>query len=216
MRACREVIPIALVIVLAAALPADAQVNEPIGPYVVDARGTWARFSEDPVIATLLAVEPDSLPTRGLGLVVGAHVYPLRRGRVTLGIGGELLIARDSRTREPEAEGAPEGPTVNTRMSSISPQLSLNFGRKNGWSYISGGLGWGSFTAERDELPLGDPESRARSLNYGGGARWFTGDHIAFSVDLRFYTINAQETAAGRPAFPRMRVMVISAGVGLR
>jgi hypothetical protein len=201
---------------LAFAPSAAAQVDEPIGRYVADVRGAWARFKEDPAVAAAIAVEADNLPTRGLGVVVGAHWYPLRIGRVTLGVGGELLLARDSRTRPPASDTAPEGPTVNTRMTSLSPQLSLNFGRKNGWSYISGGIGWAGFTAERADVPIAGAEGRTRSINYGGGARWFTGKHLAVAVDVRFYTVNAQLPAAGRPAFPRLRTMVISAGVGLR
>jgi hypothetical protein len=195
---------------------AFAQVDEPIGPFVVDARGTLARFGEDAAVATAIAVTPVNLPTRGLGFVAGAHWYPLRAGRVTFGFGGELLMARDSRTLPASGEGLPDGPTVSTRMTSLAPQLSLNFGRRNGWSYISGGLGFGGFTAERADLPVGDAEGRTRALNYGGGARWFTTRRIAVSIDLRFYSINAQLPAANRPAFPSVRVMVISGGIGIR
>lgn len=194
---------------------ADAQPAEPIGPFAADVRVTWARFKEDPSIASALGVSPNNLPTRGLGLVVGAHWYPIRRPGVTLGIGGEFIRARDQRTRQPATEGAEEGPTVQTRFSSLAPQVSLNFGRKNGWSYISGGIGSSTFTAERVDRPLGDG-SRARTTNYGGGARWFTKKHLAVSVDLRFYSVSPQPEATGRPPFPKVKMMVISGGIAVR
>jgi hypothetical protein len=191
-----------------------AQLREPIGRYVADARMTLARFKEDPGVAAAIGVRPVNLPTRGLGIVVGAHLYPLRGRRVALGIGAEFLSARDRRTL-PTAEDEEEGPTVETRLSSFSPQLSLNFGKRDGWSYISGGIGSALFTAERIDEPVGEG-TRAKTINYGGGARWFTNKHLAVSVDLRFYSIAAQPGSATRPPFPKSRMMVISGGVALR
>ena len=129
--------------------PSDAQVNERIKPFVADARITWVRFKEDGGIASAIGVTPDNLPTRGLGFVLGAHWYPLRGSQVALGIGGEFLRAEDTRTLDPATEDAEEGPTVETSLFSLAPQVSLNFGKKDGWSYISGGIGSAIFTAER-------------------------------------------------------------------
>ncbi len=196
------------------ATDAHAQLAQPIGRYVADARITLARFKEDPGIAAAIGVRPVNLPTRGLGLVVGAHLYPLRGKRVALGLGAEVLAARDHRTL-PTAENAPEGPTVETRLSSFAPQLSLNFGKRDGWSYISGGIGSATFTAERIDEPLSGG-SRARTINYGGGARWFTNKHLAVSVDLRFYSVAAQPGTATRPAFPKSKMMVVSGGIAFR
>ena len=203
--------------------PAPLPLHEPIGPYVIDARGVLARFKQNPTIAAVLGVEATDLPTRGLGLTVGAHVYPVRKRNFALGVGGELLLrARASHTITTEIEGpdgpieGPEGPTVITRMTAISPQVSLNFGRRNGWSYVSGGLGRASFTSELEASPFDDPESAGSALNYGGGARWFTNKHLAVSIDLRFYAVRAQDATAARPAFPAMTLMVFSAGVSFR
>lgn len=209
------------------ALPASAQepvpalppvlMEEPIGPYVIDARGVWARFKQDPNIAAPLAVPASELPTRGYGLAVGAHVYPVRTRNFALGLGADLLLrARASRTIEPATEGGPEGPTVLTRMTAFSPQVSLNFGKRDGWSYISGGYGKASFTAELEDLPVGDADGSPSALNYGGGARWFAKKHLAFTFDVRFYSIRAQEATVTRPAYPAMRLMVLSVGVSFR
>jgi len=197
------------------ARPSAAQVSERIKPFVADARITWVRFKEDAGIASAIAVSPANLPTRGFGFLLGAHWYPLRGSQVALGVGGEFLRAKDSRTLEPTTEGGAEGPTVETRFSSLAPQVSLNFGRKDGWSYISGGIGSAILTAERTDQPVGDG-SRVRTINYGGGARWFTNKHLAVSVDLRFYSVGTQPATPTRPAYPKSKMMVISGGIAFR
>jgi hypothetical protein len=197
--------------------PVQGLPTEPIAPFVFDARGTFARFKALPPVATDLGVDPTALPTRGLGLVVGAHLYPVRRQNFALGLGGELLLrARGSRTVAPTVEDGSEGPTVVTRMTAISPQVSLNFGKRDGWSYLSGGIGWASLTSELSASPLEEAGSRPRAMNYGGGARWFIKEHLAFSLDLRFYAIGAQEATITRPAYPRVTVMIFSAGISAR
>jgi hypothetical protein len=209
------------------ALPAHAQdpvpplppvpIEEPIGPFVIDARGVWARFKQDPAIAASVGVPSSELPTRGLGLSVGAHVYPVRKRNFALGFGADLLLrARATRTIPPATEGGLDGPTVVTSMTAFSPQVSLNFGKRDGWSYISGGFGTASFTAELEDFPAGDADGRPSAINYGGGARWFAKKHLAFAFDLRFYSIGAQEATVTRPAYPAMRLMVLSAGISLR
>ena len=86
-----------------------------------------------------------------------------------------------------ETDDNTTGPTVVTRFSSVSPQISLNFGSKQGWSYISGGVGVGRFTTELESSPATTSGDRIQVINYGGGARWFTTRHTAVSLDLRFY-----------------------------
>jgi hypothetical protein len=197
---------------------AAAQQPPPIGRFVIDARASLARFKNDGAIATGLDVTTDNLPTRGLGLDAGLHWYPLRKGKLTFGLGGELLVARDSRMADPtDTTGTTvTSPRVTTSFSSISPQVSLNFGTGDGWSYLSGGIGLASLTSERDDAPFTDDASRVQAINYGGGARWFTRPHLAFTFDFRFYAVNAQEATTSRPAYPKTRFVVISAGVSLR
>lgn len=191
--------------------------EEPIGLFVVDARGTMAGFAQNIAIGAALGVDAArDLPTRGFGLVVGGHVYPLRRQTWALGIGGEALLrTRGAHTVPATTPTGPEGPTIVTTLSAWAPQISMNFGKRKGWSYISAGLGTARFTAEREDDPFGDAEP-VRTLNYGGGARWFAKKHLAFSLDLRFYAVNPQAATTTRPAYPRMRIMVFSAGISAR
>lgn len=194
-------------------LPDDTR---PIGRFAADARGAFPKFKQDAVTANGLGVKPGNLPTRALGLVVGAHWYPMRLGIVTFGIGGEMIVARRGRTLDTGTAAAPAKVTVNSRFSSMAPQVSFNFGTRDGYSYISGGIGSSAFTAERKDAPLPDPGSRSKTINYGGGARWFAKKHVAMSMDLRFYAVNPEEASATRQARSRMTLMTLSFGVALR
>lgn len=197
--------------------PTLPPIDDRIASFVVDARITIPRFKGSATVADSLGVTQEDLPGRGLGLIVGAHGYPVRVRSFALGIGGEIMLrARASTTIEPAVKDGPDGPTIVTRMSSISPQVSMNFGRRNGYSYLTGGYGLGSFTTELDDTPVGDAETRPKVLNYGAGARWFTRKHLAFALDLRFYKMGAQEAATERPAYPASTTMVFSAGMSTR
>ena len=187
--------------------------ERPVSGFVVDARGVLAKFGQRPIIAESLGVTAAEMPGPGLGGTIGAHVYPLRFGPVALGIGGEIMLAR--RGRQPVDEtGEPEGPSLTSRALSMSPQVSLNFGKRTGWSYVSAGMGTASFETWAD---TGDnPNRRVRAINYGGGARWFTSSRIAFTVDLRFYAISPGLAEGSLPERPRQRLMMLSAGVSIR
>lgn len=216
-----RVVPAVLVaMVMALGVPpaaAQEPEKEPIGRFAADVRIALPRFPEDASTATALGVTTEHLPGHGLGLAAGLNFYPARLGKVSLGIGGEWLVfSRGSKTLEPETDGAASGPTVTTEFSVLSPQISINFGSRNGWSYLSGGIGWAAFTTELKELPVADSDGRTGSINYGGGARWFATEHLAFAFDLRFYKINAQDATAGRPAYGGRRMMVFSAGVSVK
>ncbi len=91
------------------------------------------------------------IPNRGFGIALGAHVYPLRLGIVTFGIGASVFVGtRNGRSFErrdhadgqrPAVTGEATLPVVTTRMTSLVPQLSINFGHRFGWSYLSAGYG---------------------------------------------------------------------------
>lgn len=190
--------------------------DRPIGGFVVDVRAAFPKFKQDPNIAAGIGVSSLNLPARAMGLAVGAHVYVARLKPVTVGIGGEWMTAGRNRTLPAAVKGGPEGPTVHSRMSSITPQLSLNFGRRQGWSYVSGGIGATAFTAERQDHPLPPQEARTTTYNYGGGARWFSKAHVALSVDLRFYAVSPQEKTVARPAFSRMTLVAFNVGASFK
>lgn len=209
-----------MMVALTAAWPAAAMAQdpapEPIGRFVADARLALPRYPDDPATASALAVTAENLPSRGWGVAAGAHVYPVRWRRVALGFGGEWLTSRGSKSLQADEESSVSGPPVRTSFSVLSPLVSLNFGGRNGWSYVSGGIGWAHFTTELEASPVTDATGRTKSINYGGGARWFSTDHVAFTFDLRFYKIDPQDAATGRPAYGGRRIMVFSAGISLK
>lgn len=195
------------------ALP-DLPESRPVSGFVVDARGALAKFGQRPLTAAALGVTAADVPGPGLGGSIGAHVYPLRLGRVAFGVGGEVLLARRSRQKIDSA-GEPVGAELQSRFYTLAPQISGNFGHRNGWSYVSAGIGTASF--ETWPVDTENPDRRVRAINYGGGARWFTSSHLAFTVDLRFYAVSpALADDAAATERPRARLMVISAGVSVR
>lgn len=205
---------VALVTCLTVCTYASAQTTPPrIGPFVVDLRGTFPSFPGDGQLAQSRGLNMVDLPGTGLGVDVGAHLYLFKWHAVTFGVGGELMIGRARAT--PLAPGT--GRAVTERFTTLSPQLSLNFGKGTGWSYLSGGIGQSTWSIVPDGATarLAD-EERLKTLNYGGGARWFAKRHLAFTFDVRFYAINPGTPQFGFPGSPRTTLLVIGAGVSVR
>jgi hypothetical protein len=206
----------ASLIALLAASRALAQDPPPkIGPFVVDLHVTVPRFPQDQQLAQSRDMTLAELPGNGLGMLVGVHVYPLRWRAVTFGLGGEFATGRARQT--PTAAQTTIRPATE-RLTTITPQLSFNFGTGNGWSYISGGLGRSTWavTPQGQEGFAADSE-RLKTISYGGGARWFMKTHLAFSFDARFYAINpGTPFVAGALGSPRTTLIVIGAGVSVR
>jgi len=205
-----------VLLLLAIPGPATAQPQRPVGPFVADVRGMFARHKAEPSVANDLGVVPANVPERSFGVTGGVHWYPWRLKSITFGVGGEFLMAGGSRTVEPTTATSPPSPVVRRHFSELSPQLSFNFGHRNGWSYISGGIGRSKLYVDREDAPVSEAPGR-KTINYGAGARWFINHHVAFSAEIRWYSVSPQEaTPGGGVAQPRTTVMVLSAGVGLR
>ena len=206
-----------LVAALALLFPATADAQQqpaPPGPFAIDARGALVRLKPSGTTAGAIGVPESSLPGLGLGVDLGAHWYVLRSRKITLGVGASVLVSRGRETPTDE-EGQPTGPTIETRFITIAPQVSLNFGTSRGWSYLSGGLGQSVYDTRLAETPV-DNARKVRTINYGGGARWFAKPHLAFALDLRFYAVDAQEATASLVATDRATLLVFSLGVAFK
>jgi len=143
------------------------------------------------------------------------HIYPFRWRAITFGIGGEVAGSRSRFT--PPDDSSVDLQSTEEKFLSAAPQLSFNFGNGHGWSYLSGGIGvsqWSLIPDGREPYP-GDTE-RLKTINYGGGARWFPRRHLAFSFDVRFYAINPGTGYLGHPGSPRTTLLIIGAGVSLK
>jgi hypothetical protein len=187
--------------------------DRPIGRFVVDVRGSITPFGDTTEFAALRKFDGSLTPNRGLGFEAGTHVYLYQWRALTFGLGGSVHASRGDRDAS-EFDANPAGPRVRKQLVAISPQLSLNFGGRDGWSYVSGGLG-------KSRLSLfthgaNGSKRQTKTLNYGGGGRWFTSDHLAFSLDLRFYKLSPLEQTETEPGSPRMTVVVFSIGTSLR
>jgi hypothetical protein len=90
----------------------------------------------------------------------------------------------------------------------------MNFGHKLGWSYLT--LGYGPTTFESYLTALTPDGLSAATLNYGAGARWFNFDHMAFTVDMRFYATNPALATLNTAARSRQKVFVMSAGISIK
>lgn len=187
--------------------------ERPVRGIVIDARGAFGGYGVRAATATALAVTSADLPSPGLGFSAGAHLLlPIGR-RISLGAGAEMMLTQRSR-RKLDEDGEATGPSLKTRAYSLSPQVSLNFGRAAGWSYVSGGMGTMSFETWNDAGER--PDRRLRGINYGGGARWFSSPHVAFSIDLRFYRMPLAAATGTDPERAAQRLIVISAGISLK
>ena len=189
----------------------------PIPRFVVDLHATVPLFPND--VQQLAASRSPSwslaeLPGRGFGGQVGVHVYLLRWRALTLGVGGEVIVASASST---PADPSSSLVAVEERLVSAAPQLSFNFGTGHGWSYLSGGVGRSVWSLhEVGQQPSSSDVEPLQTFNYGRGGRWFIKNHLAFSLDVRFYEIQSGTPVPPLPGSPRTRLLIIGAGISLK
>jgi hypothetical protein len=174
----------------------------PPGPYVIDIRGATSGIPQGP---SFYPVVPDGtiIPARAFGIDLGGHVYAGRIGAARLGFGTSALYVRG--TASPRAATVETLPDIDGTLILVAPQLSVNFGTADGWSYLSAGVGAQRFQGNQSGLPTASSRETdwMRTVNIGGGARWFTADHLALGFDVRFHV-------GGTP-----RTTLVSASVGI-
>jgi hypothetical protein len=199
----------------ASAAPAPAQVVQPTGGLVVDLHGSVAIYDQPGQVTGPLGVTAESLPARGLGAAGRVHVYPVRVRGIVVGLGASGLWTRGTATPV-DREGRPTGPSGETVLASLLPEVSLNFGTRDGWSYLGAGAGWSIYRSRLRAAPETTASPRVRTVSFGAGARWFARPHLAFSFDLRWLALGPQAATADTPARPKTTRLVASAGVSIR
>ncbi len=205
----------ALVSSLLSAAPALAQVDRRIPIAVFDARAFSTGLNADATTAENLGIDIEDLPTRGLGATFGANVYLIRRTSLALGISGEFMFARGS-NQPVDPDGDPLGDPVGRRIQSFAAMVSLNFGHRDGWSYLTGGMGPLLYQTYVGEEPPPESAPRKATINMGGGARWFFSRHLAFGFDVRFYLTRPEAISGTIPGRARERLLILSAGVSIK
>jgi hypothetical protein len=206
--------------VLAAASTALAQPKERIAPFVADVRVASSGLPNEP--GWTPAVPNGTLaPTRGPGIELAAHLQVLRFRAVAVGLGASWLVARG--TAQPPEPTTPAPPTtipdVTTKVTAFAPQVSLNFGHSLGWSYLSAGLGRTKTESEATLVGATFPPRQSdwvKTLNYGGGARWFITDHFGVGFDVRWHKLSLVAASATHPGAPRASLFVAGAGIVLK
>lgn len=175
---------VVLVLVLAPARVA-AQGQDPVAGYVLDLRGATSGLPAETAFFPGIPLDT-VVPARGFGFDVGAHVYLFRLGPSRVGLGANYVRVR----------GTTMG--IVATASIIAPQVSLNFGTANGWSYLSAGFGSARInTRFDDEAGAVSAESGGLdATNYGGGARWFLARRLAVGFDARFHRISGPPKAS--------------------
>ena len=202
-----------LAAVVLTAVEAAAQTTSLPGPWVLDVRGVTSPVPTDAGFYPPLA--STFVPSRGFGVDVGAQIYLFSLGLARIGFGANFVAVRSTAiapvatTNDTSITAAGQRLTLNMQL--IVPQVSVNFGSRDGWSYLSAGAGTVSVTTEAEDIMPGRQESgRLRAVNFGGGARWFISSRLAFGFDLRAHRI-----AAGSGT-PKASVFAVSAGLSIR
>jgi hypothetical protein len=209
-----------LACVVLAALPAAAQVGQPgePGPFVVDLRGVTAGLPSNVAYYPAMP-ESTSVPTRGFGGEVGTHVYLFDLGVARIGAGVSVLYTRGTATTTVESEAASSSAETAATLILVAPQLSLNFGTRDGWSYVSGGLGTGELrtrVAGDGAGSVSRTNGWVMGLNVGGGARWFVSPRLAVGFDLRVHRLARGADSVSGAAAPALILTSVAAGISIR
>ncbi len=211
---------------LPVAAAAQEPSEQPITRYAIDLHAALPKVPGNNDLGRPYGLDSTTLPGLGIGLSAGAHVYPLRLKKITFGVGVSGVLGRAHASPVKKSDGTLAGKDVTARFSALAPQISINFGSAAGWSYLSGGIATSRLEISTPDLPSDTTWPRTKTINYGGGGRWWVKDHVAASFDVRFYAMNpvagaadsAEAVAAGQHTLraPRLRMLVISMGVSFR
>jgi opacity protein-like surface antigen len=148
------------------------------------------------------------VPARGFGVDAGAHLYFGNVRGARLGAGASFAQVR----------GTTDAATATVRL--LAPQLSINFGTADGWSYLSGGVGTADVTGRFKGSVSADAASRGSAtllaLNVGGGARWFFTPHLAVGFDVRLHRLGGQDAQVGLAGTAPTFLMLASAGLSVK
>jgi hypothetical protein len=216
-----------LSVLLLVSVPAAAQTNARLPWFAVDLHPATVGLPQ--AEGWVPAVSADTLlPGRAWGAVVGATVYPVKFGIMTLGIGASLTTAKGKSDPPEIVSGSGSTvttspattPIVRTGITSLAPQLSINFGHRLGWSYMSAGMGRSRVTSSADAIGTTPgkivPDSWNSAINFGGGARWFMKPRLGAGFDVRFVKLGSRSASATLPSAKRTQMWNISVGISIQ
>jgi hypothetical protein len=215
-----------LALALLTAAPAFAQTKERLPWFAIDlhAASVGLPTAEGWIPVPVLGDTP--LPGRGFGVAAGGTVYPLRLGIFTFGFGASVSTGKGKGEALTITTGSGSTattivtPVFRTNVLNVTPQVSINFGHKLGWSYLSAGLGTTRINARSDATstlpPVTLPETWNQALNFGGGARWFMKPRLGAGFDVRFVKLGSRGPSGEIPAARRTQMLTFSVGISIQ
>jgi len=166
------------------------------------------------------------LPGRAWGLAGGANIYLAKVGVITLGAGLQLATGRGTGGALSITTGSGATaitfvtPIVRTQVTSVLPQISMNFGHKLGWSYLSAGYGRTKVSSSSSAVGTVPgatvPEAWNPAINFGGGAKWFMKPHLGASFDVRFTKLSSRGATATLTSAKRTQMVTMAVGVSIQ
>jgi hypothetical protein len=215
-----------LALVVSLAEPASAQQSDRLPLFAIDLHAATVGLPQAEGWVPEVSADT-ALPGRTLtGLSGGATVYPFRAGLITFGVGASLIAGNGTSESLTIVSGTGETattrvtPAVHTSIISLVPQVSINFGHKLGWSYLSAGLGRSRVSSFSEAVgPTPGTEAAAawnQALNFGGGARWFMRPRLGAGFDVRFIKLSSRSATATSAGAKRTQMWNISAGISIQ
>ena len=216
---------VALALLLASS-NAMAQEREPLPWFAIDLHGASVGLPTAEGWIPVPVVGDTPLPGRGFGVSAAATAYPFKLGVATFGFGVAISAGRGTGEALEITTGSGSTavttvtPIFRTQALNIVPQLSINFGHKLGWSYLSAGVGTTRISASADAtqtLPEEIlPDTWNQALNFGGGARWFMKPRLGAGFDVRFVKLGSRAAAGDIPSAKRTQMITFSAGISIQ
>jgi hypothetical protein len=215
---------VALIVLLAS--PAGAQEREPLPWFAIDLHAASVGLPTAEGWIPVPVIGDTPLPGRGFGVSAAATAYPFRLGVMTFGFGAAIASGQGKgealtiTTGSGDDEITVATPVFRTQALHVIPQVSINFGHKLGWSYLSAGIGTTRINASADataHLPaIVLPDTWNQALNFGGGARWFMKRRLGAGFDVRFIKLGSRAASGDIPAARRTQMITFSAGITLQ
>ncbi len=210
-------------LMLSTLLPASvfAQTREPLPWFAIDLHAASVGLPTAEGWIPDVAVDTP-IPDRAWGVAAAGTVYPFRLGVMTIGFGAALSTAAGKSDAVEIIAGAdaPDTQIVRTRVTSLLPQVSINFGHKLGWSYLSAGIGRTRVASSAEaagSLPaVGVPAIWNQALNFGGGARWFMKPRLGAGFDVRFVKLGSRAASGAVLSARRTQMITFSAGISIQ
>jgi hypothetical protein len=214
-----------LVLLLPGAASAQGQTRERLPKFAIDLHAATVGLPQAEGWVPEVTADTE-LPGRALGLSGGGTLYPFRAGVITFGIGGSITMGKGKSESLAIVSGSGSTattritPVVRTGITSLAPQLSINFGHKLGWSYLSAGFGRAKVTSSADAVGTTPAiivaDSWNPAINFGGGAKWFMKPRLGASFDVRFVKLSSRSPTETLPSAKRTQMWTISAGISIQ